>query len=222
MHRQSGLSLVSLMVGLTLSLLSVAAMMAMYKITVGISVSARQAAELTAQIDTALLVAQKKLQAAGYGLTSPAYGTNLFVLQDAALDGGALTGSAVSIGTVGNATVWEWEDDSTQCDLLLAPSDGVGLLYASVACSAATDWATLDWGTPVTLVDDFGNDNPDVAIEQSIAFTAQEEETCRPFGLTDPGVSGERLALVITVSDTLTPEHALEQKQKVRTCLLNF
>jgi hypothetical protein len=69
---QRGHSLISMMVGLVISLLTIAAMLAIYKTSIGISSNASQTALRDGQVSAALLAAQIELQQAGYGIEADA------------------------------------------------------------------------------------------------------------------------------------------------------
>jgi hypothetical protein len=69
---QRGQSLISMMVGLVISLLTIGAMLAIYKISIGISTNASQTALRDGQVSAALLAAQIELQQAGYGIEADA------------------------------------------------------------------------------------------------------------------------------------------------------
>ncbi|WP_373511003.1 PilW family protein [Thiocapsa sp.] len=223
MKHQRGLTLISLMVGLTLSLLTVGAMMAMYRITVGVAADAGRTARFNGEISNALFVAKTKLQAAGFGIDDPAYQTDFFVLRDAVLASGSLSGTAVAVNTEGNAVVWAWVDDEgdRQCELLLAPGSGFDLVYVSRrACSSAANWASIAWGTtPDRLMDDFQHDNDALNLNASIHFEVVEDadERCRPFGLADLGEGSGALTVHMTITDDLNAV-----SQVVSVCLANF
>lgn len=229
MKQQRGLTLISLMVGLTLSLLTIAAMMAMYRITVGVAADAGRTARFNGEISNALFVAKNKLQAAGFGIVNPAYDTDLLILQGAALVSGALTGSAVEINdegiAAGNAVVWTWEDPDNdvdrRCEVLLAPGSGADLIYISGRpCTSAAEWASIAWGTTSDrLIGDFQHEIDALILDASILFEVVEDadERCRPFGLPDLGEGSGLLRVRMTINDGLnaTP-------QVVSVCLANF
>lgn len=224
MKQQRGLTLISLMVGLTLSLLTIAAMMAMYRITIGVATDAGRTARFNGEISNALFVAKTKLQAAGFGIDDPAYQTDFFVLQDAVLVSESLSGTAVAVNTEGNAVVWAWVDDEgvRRCELLLAPGSGAALDYYSPdeECDSAADWASIAWGTtPDRLIGDFQHNNPALDLDASIVFEVVEDadERCRPFGLPDLGEGSGSLTVHMTITDDLNAV-----SQVVSVCLANF
>ena len=68
-RRQRGYSLISMMVGLVISLLTIAAMLAVYKMVVEVSGRASADSLRDGQVATGLLAAQMELHNAGYGVS---------------------------------------------------------------------------------------------------------------------------------------------------------
>lgn len=67
-RHQAGITLIGMMVGLVISLLTISAMLAIYKTSIDISVNASRSALRDGQMSAALLAAQIELQQAGYGI----------------------------------------------------------------------------------------------------------------------------------------------------------
>lgn len=67
-RKQQGVTLIGMMVGLVISLITIAAMLAVYKASIDISTNASRSAVRDGQISAALLAAQVELQQAGFGL----------------------------------------------------------------------------------------------------------------------------------------------------------
>jgi len=217
-NRQSGESLISLMVGLLLSMVVALAMLSMYKVSARYGGQAGQDAAADAQLTAALLRAGQAVQDAGYGIASASLDTQLVVLSGAALNNRALTGSTVATGASGNAVLWAMNTTGTaQCAGLLfkATSGGGGGLFflGPVACStgSVSDWSSLSW-TSIRWVDrpayQSSNAYNQTAISFSVASTA-----CKPFGVT--ASSGN---VVWTLSSTNRSGAPLAEQQ----CLFNF
>lgn len=68
LNQQRGISLISLMVGTVLSMLTIIAMLALYKNLVQVAVDATQDANHDGGLASALLTAQLELQSAGFGM----------------------------------------------------------------------------------------------------------------------------------------------------------
>lgn len=67
-QRGRGQSLISLLIGLAISLITIAAMLVLYKTMIGISGNASRSALRDSQVSAALLSAQMSLQSAGFGV----------------------------------------------------------------------------------------------------------------------------------------------------------
>ena len=205
LNLQRGLSLVSLMVGITISMLVVVAMLATYKATLAITVDAGQGARSNGQLAAGLLAAQIELQGAGFGVESPAYATNLVVLGGAALgEGLTLEGaSARPLASAGNAVVWDSASavgGARQCGLLVFA--GGNLTYARAACTQASGWAPLTWSNAVVLAEGV----------QGLDITARAQ-ACRPFGL-GSGRGGLVVTLAASNANGVASTHSV--------CVANF
>lgn len=129
--RQRGQSLISMLIGLAISLITIAAMLVLYKTLINVSTNASRAAVRDGQVSAALLGAQMDLQSAGFGV--------------AATD--ALS-TRLAISTDGKQVVWRNKanitDATYQCSGLLLV-DGSGL-YALPA-KACTDASAVTWAS---------------------------------------------------------------------------
>ena len=80
-RRQRGQSLVSMMVGVLISLLTIAAMVSIYRVLIDVSGNASRSAQRDGQLASALLTAQIEMQRAGFGITPGEAGV-LAILDD--------------------------------------------------------------------------------------------------------------------------------------------
>ena len=160
--RQRGTTLISLMIGLAISMIVVLATMMLFQRTSRVTGEARRDAQADAQRSAAFLAANMALQEAGYGINAAQTGTHLVVLTDAQLTGTALTGTPVAVGaTDGTAVVWaENTTGTTRCSGLLASNgnEPAGLRKLGPAtCTDASNFAAVEWSsqalskTPVTF-----------------------------------------------------------------------
>ena len=160
--RQRGTTLISLMIGLAISMIVVLATMMLFQRTSRVTGEARRDAQADAQRSAAFLAANMALQEAGYGINAAQTGTHLVVLTDAQLTGTALTGTPVAVGaTDGTAVVWaENTTGTTHCSGLLAlnGNEPAGLRKLGPAtCTDASNFAAVEWSsqalskTPVTF-----------------------------------------------------------------------
>ena len=71
-RQQAGQTLISMMVGLVISLITIAAMLVLYKTMISISADASRTALRDGQVSAGLLAAQMELQSAGFGVAPSA------------------------------------------------------------------------------------------------------------------------------------------------------
>jgi hypothetical protein len=201
-----------MMVGVTISMIAILAMMTVYKTTLRVSGEARRGAATDGQRLAALFAAQSLLQEAGFGIASAAYGTDMVVLSGAVLEPTSkkLSGTAVgSLPASGNAIVWGTQTDGSNymCNGLYAPTDGGLIRLPAIACTGATAAASVAgvaWNKTV-LVDD-------KTAGRSILIRVKTAAPCQPFGI---GGSGNMQAVLETQNSTGASAVA-------STCLANF
>lgn len=190
-RQQSGVTLISLMVGLTISMIVTVAMLVVFKSVILSTGSARAGASTDEQRIAALLRANISLQGAGYGMDAPESPRDVLVL-NATLDKttNRLAGSVAANGSTGNAVVWSLRPDlvTTQCaGLVYDPAtDGTGGLkyLPAQACvaGAAGSWQTLAWAPVVWAV--IHKDSPaEFPALSGVTWTLQQTP-CKPFGIT--------------------------------------
>jgi type II secretory pathway component PulJ len=154
--RLGGFTLISMLVGLVIGLLCIAAMLALYRSLINTSTQITQQAAKDGQVATGSLISQQQLQQSGFGITNAAPGTDLVVLTGAALANGQLSGNAVaSYGATvtGNAIVWGYNPTIISgtanpagylCEGLVITSNGLQWL-SPVSCTNAAQWQSLSW-----------------------------------------------------------------------------
>ena len=119
--RQRGQSLISMMIGLVISLITIAAMLTLYKTMVGVSNEASVAARRDGQISAGLLAAQIELQSAGFGVASTV-----------PLD------ERLYISNSGKQVAWLYNDGSSRCAGLWVDSKGLYRLPPKAGCANAS------------------------------------------------------------------------------------
>ena len=77
---QAGQSLISMMVGLVISLITIAAMLTLYKVMIEVSGNASRSAMRDGQVSSAILAAQIELQQAGFGVPAGASESSVIAL----------------------------------------------------------------------------------------------------------------------------------------------
>lgn len=229
MKSQKGESLISLLIGLLISMIVITGMLMVFRSTLRITVPATTAAISDGERIAALMRAHMMLQGAGFGIESPQYGIHLVVEDNLVwinVDGGGYlettTGGGGSNGNSqgnGNAnsngngndlntdtpTAIIWADDLDQDGVLqcegLVPTNEGGLKAISAVCNDAGHWGDVQtWdATDIT-----GEINFTVAIDQS--------STCQPFGVPVAG------ALTVILTTTTSSGHPVSST----TCLANF
>jgi Tfp pilus assembly protein PilV len=221
---QAGVTLISLMVGLLISLVAVLGLMSIYHNSLQVTTSATKSALNDSQLAGLLLRSAAAVQDAGYGISSAAFGTQAVAISGAALSAGGsavtdatatsstiasatLSGTSAAVGTSVNAVVWATlTGANTQCAGFYAPTTG-GLTYLEpVNCTDATQFATLSWTSkPIA--------SPPVANSaHPITFTFAQQ-TCSPYGITNTTAS---------YSLTLATQNSLGVAVSSVQCLMNL
>lgn len=134
-QRQRGQTLISMMVGLIISLLTIAAMLVLYKTMIEVAGNASRAALRDGQVSSALLAAQVELQEAGFGIAG-----------SEALD------SRFAISTDGKQVTWRFKNEigePDQCAGLRLVDDAAATAPArgfySLAAKSCTTVSGITW-----------------------------------------------------------------------------
>lgn len=128
-HSQRGQTLIGMMVGLLISLLSIIAMVAIYKTSIAIAANASQTALRDGQISAAMLAAQVEMQQAGYGI-DPAESGVLAVSDD------------------GKQVLWRYRDgpaSTSLCAGLRLVTDAVDASIPIIPAESGSDVRGLYW-----------------------------------------------------------------------------
>ena len=139
-HHQRGQTLISMMVGLVISLLTIAAMLVLYKNMIESTGNASRSALRDGQVASALLAAQSELQEAGFGIP----------VEDS-------LGSRLTISSDGKQVAWRFKHELGQADRCAglrlvdtaegsSPARGLYRLPPKLCGSAAAaTWADTEW-----------------------------------------------------------------------------
>lgn len=180
-QRQRGMTLISLMVGMLLSMISILAGMMLYQSMARVSVESRADAKQDGQLSSAMLALQLELQSAGYGIDPTAAGTHI----QRVVDGTAQTlywryQETAPAGFVCRGfRIQDVENNSRRQLQLLAPIN-------AASCTANAGLAGLAGGWSVTSVQaEFRATAAGVASLPNIAI-ALAPRTCFPFGMGEP------------------------------------
>lgn len=175
-RRYVGVTLISLLVGLAISMMVILAALGLFQRMAKTTVDARKDAQFNAQRNASFVSAGLLVQSAGFGIADAVWGTHGLVLSDLKWNAAnnQLTGQNSTNGE-GNAVVWSDNSSGVSlCRLLWAPAQDGGLrILGPVACPNVTGWASLDWGPPHNL---------DRAPQGTITLV-QMAATCAPFGI---------------------------------------
>lgn len=154
----SGFTLISTLVGLAVGLLSIAAMLTMYRDVASTAHFVQEQSRRDGQVASSSLVSQQEMQQAGFGITGAAIGTDLVVLSNASLSGDKLKGTAITsygASVTGNAVIWGFNPTAAtgktdpagyQCEGLLVTSKGLQWLKPA-SCKDAVHWQSVSWQT---------------------------------------------------------------------------
>lgn len=238
-RRSRGFTLVSLMVGLLISMLVVLAMLSLYRVVArsvfgsgGLVRNAKQDGALA----SGLMSAQVALQDAGFGIKDASVGQEVVALTAASFDpaSGRLRGTAQSIGSVAatvDAIAWESNpslaaDSGTwPCSALVSGLGAGGqpalyLLQATGPCHpVATRFGELEWK--------HGQLIPENAIPSQVGLTALGGASCWPFGAVPKTISGlapasGALQLTLTYRNSTTGTASEAAERSLAVCMSNF
>ncbi|CAD5108308.1 hypothetical protein [Zestomonas carbonaria] len=208
---QQGVTLISMMVGLLISLLVILVMMTSFRTLISISAEASRGAFQDGELATALTALQMDIQGAGYGLdatVSPALVKSPISLpehgsEEALLwrfkDGGALT----CAGVVERA---DTDPDSSQ------PMRVVSRLLAN-DCSETAGLASFEW----VLGEDLLRFKNQTARQLRITL---DEEACSPFGAL--GESENHPIVILSAPSSTQHAGASAAPVSYSICLLNI
>lgn len=206
--RQSGVSLISLLVGLLIAAIVVVAMMTVYQTSVRTMLKSAESARLQSESLSTLLSSHLSLQGAGYGMPVD----DLLDNPEMAIDFSAAEfngAGRLMTGGDGIALVWrygvdtnnDFAVDSFRCEGLYVSADaGIVQLISNSACSSARrlSWPSMVWlRVPLASPSQLTNLDGEGA-EISNFFVNIEDRTppCSPFGMSDnatlQGVLGRR------------------------------
>lgn len=210
------------MVGMTLSLISVLAMLSLYKNMVSISVQSIQDSRQDGQIAAALLTAQQELRNAGFWIDTPS--TAFKLLYGASLTNGTLSSTGerawpYTTEASGNALVWIYKTGSTAtetCAGLLVQGGKLMRLQGPGSCTSLSQWNSTTW-TATTLIEN----------NQPADFFKAVKFACWPFGKAVTPISTLRIKVTMTavtsvLDSTSTASAPVYMKSTSEICLPNL
>ncbi|WP_293935876.1 hypothetical protein [Iodobacter sp.] len=205
-NNQAGISLISLMVGVTISLISAVAMLNMYRHSIGISINTKQMSVQDGERSSAMTIAPLLLQDAGFGINNAAVSSNIIALSGASLAGNTLSGTVG--GANANALIWRFNTSgTTQCSALISNATQGLLLLGPVNCTNISDWSGPIWTTSRALASKSTKDT-----KGTFSFTLSTVANCTQFGYS----SGGRATVLISSNN------ANEIQVNSQSCLSNL
>lgn len=231
MTNQRGVTLISLMIGLVISMIAVLGVTTLFRTVLKNNTDASIRAQITAERASALLIADMHLQDAGYAATGAA-DDNILLMTSAKLsDEGVLSGTSkkpdtwakkesdTTPATEGNALVWRFNNSAEpgtndhRCAGLWLDSNSIYFLSSTDVCSSVNSALSNKWDKQL-LVNIPSVDGEDYSTTTVFkVFQAQ----CSGFGIAGEG----------GLQVTLQTEHSLGSdflpiQLGSTTCLLNF
>ena len=216
--RCQGFSLISILVGLLISLIVISGSMLAFRASLHQIVPAATNADDDGQRMSGLLRAGRLVQGSGFGLSSPALGGDIRVLSGAVLTGSSLAGTAqAGSPAIGNAIIWRQDTSVGNCTvaancscygLLSSLSGGLQLLF-NTSCSG---WPTPTWSNEL-LMDD----------GRQVQITVTDA-ACNPFGIAASETSGVNGIKTVTFSTTMSTEMSAGTETAITStyCLANL
>lgn len=224
---QRGVSLLSLLIGLVISMIAVLGVTSLFRTVIKNNTEASQNARVTAERAAAMLIADMHLADAGFGLEG-SLSVNLLLLQGAQIDGEAdgsvkVTGTEVtSVSGEGNALIWRFVDseltsdgpdlDSKACAGLYASGDGISYLSRSSECKNFDVASFEESGWKLEPLVEGG---PEFSIE------IKRDADCSSFGI----AGNSQVQVTIRTSHKIgdgTNDEDDEIELSSTSCLLNF
>jgi len=214
-----GFSLISILVGLFVSLIVISGSMLAFKGTLRQIVPAATNADDDGQRMTGLLRASRLVQGGGFGLTTPALGGDVRVLSGATFSGSTLSGtSQAGSPAVGNAIIWRLDTTLGNCTVAAncqcyglfsdATNGGLQMLF-NTSCSG---WPSPTWGAEPLM-----NDVRQVLITVTNA-------TCNPYGVAAAQTMAASGIKTVVFSTTMSTEVSAGTETAITStsCLANL
>ncbi|WP_193907497.1 PilW family protein [Cellvibrio polysaccharolyticus] len=213
-NRQTGMSLLSLMIGLLISMIAILGMMSLFSNSVKTTTQSSRDARITGERASGLLIAGIHLQSAGYGVVNANRSEHLQLLSAATRTDNRVAGTPIGNDGTGNVLIWQVQPAAqSRCAGLYAPSgDAEKGLYELVEkdCASISDASASDWEFRRLI---FDTQDIQTLLAVTITLTTHDITTpCRGFGVAGAG----------SISITLNAAEASGQTLNSTTCLLNF
>ncbi|STQ90526.1 hypothetical protein [Iodobacter fluviatilis] len=201
---QSGVSLISLLVGITISLITALAMLTLFRHSIRITADTTQISKQDAERTSAMTIAPILLQDAGFGINNARVSDNIIALKGATFSASnKLSGTVAANDKTANALVWLRNlGTNFECSALFAAPDKGLLLLGPINCAGLTTWSTANWATGKPLAS-LGTFN---------FLLSNTAGTCSQFGYASLGKA----------TITLQSNNAIGQPVSSQSCLSNL
>ncbi|MCX7207476.1 MAG: hypothetical protein NT086_16140 [Proteobacteria bacterium] len=201
---QSGVSLISMLVGITISLITALAMLTLFRHSIRITADTTQISKQDAERTSAMTIAPILLQDAGFGINNASVSDNIIALKGATFSAASkLSGTVTASGETANALVWRRNlGTNFECSALFAAPDKGLMLLGPINCTGLTAWSTASWASAKPLAS-LGTFN---------FVLSNTAGTCSQFGYASPGKA--------TV--TIQSNNAIGQLVSSQSCLSNL
>ncbi|WP_287029459.1 PilW family protein [Pseudomonas sp. UBA6310] len=211
MKRQRGMTLISMMVGLVISMFSIVAMLSLYRSLVQSAVVATRDANLDGQIAAGLLSAQLEIQSAGFGIE--------------AAGNADLTLATTNLDSTTRALLWRLVDTGTyRCRGLLERSVNdsasgqsmrvLSLLQAN-SCDASGALSGKTWAVVGDLAEFRGQNLAQVVFQISTS-------NCWPFGVGDNSTPSAHALVTLSAPSSSQLAGAVADPISYSVCLPNI
>lgn len=215
LNKQRGMSLVSLLVGLLVSMLAVLGMTTLFRVVVKNNTEATLSARATSERASAVLITDMHIHDAGFGTDGDAE-KNLLLLRNAFInERGSLTGSRLHLEDPGvrsgNALLWRYKEDFEDSEhycagLYSEEGNGIHYLPPQLCGNDVADALQLNWERQPLV----GQAEFRLEVEHH-----DESDGCHGFGVAGSGYLSARVKTVHQAGDQEIPLSST-------TCLLNF
>lgn len=229
--RERGVTLISLLVGLIVAMVSVLAMLALYRTAVQVTSQSGEYARITGDRSAAMITAHTVLQDIGFGLANPEFGNNsvLQACNSITLDAGnyQLSGCSAADENEHRILLWRYETLALPsapatgwCEGLAIDSGG-GLLYLRPQSCGSLNLATWAASDVAVL---FASSSTVGGVFHRLEIT---RNNCSPFGIAG-GAGKYEVTLVAhhPTSDDPADYNELDESTflpfRMQTCLTNL
>ena len=185
MKNQQGFTLVSLLVGLAISMLCLMALLALFRTVIHTSVDARKSSILDTKLQNSLTTIQVLTQNAGFGYPASSIPNIVEV-------------ASIANVTTNKAILWRWDDDVNTATASICQ----GITYTENALILLKK--TCSYNLPLTTGSTWERDSTLASFPTGTTITFElEDQTCAPYG--SAIIKGTKVLNMTTNYSTGTP-----------------